>query len=189
MRKAVVGLIGLGFIALAIWFATSGLRSSSRHEATLLDLLPEDYSQKMYASQQGFSASFGTPNPTGKIPSILPLLANADLESGKAFFTRKCLHCHIASPDGGHRVGPNLWNVIGRDKGALDGFAYSKAMQEAPGIWDYEEINAFIFKPVKHVPGTRMALPGVFEPQNRANVIAYLRTLHDNPPEIPATSP
>jgi cytochrome c len=119
-------------------------------------------------------------------PSIIPLLADADVAAGEAYFKKKCALCHDASNGGANKTGPNLWNVVGHDKGSHAGFNYSSAMSAAPGNWDFDELSHFIFKPKAHVPGTIMAFAGEKKEENRADLIAWLRTMNDNPPAIPA---
>ncbi len=121
-----------------------------------------------------------------KLASIIPLLHSADAAAGEDFFNKRCTVCHGASKGGANSTGPNLWNVVGADKGTHAGFNYSKAMQASEGSWDFESLNAFLLRPNKYIPGTIMAYAGIAKEQDRANLIAYLRQQHDSPPAIPA---
>lgn len=119
------------------------------------------------------------------IEPIAPLLAKANPAAGEAAFGKKCATCHTANQGGVNKVGPNLYGILGAKKAHLDGFAYSKAMQEKGGNWDYEEINHFIIKPAAFIKGTKMAFAGVGNAQERADIIAWLRTQNANPPPLP----
>ena len=78
-------------------------------------------------------------------------------------------------------VGPNLYNVVGGPHAHMAGYAYSAGMKEKTGPWTYEELNKWLYKPAAYVPGTKMAFPGIPDPQLRANVIAWLRSLSPDP--------
>jgi cytochrome c len=114
-----------------------------------------------------------------------PLLASADVEAGQRQF-RACASCHTVDRGGPSRVGPNLWGVVGGPHAHIQGFAYSDAlaaMHDKP--WDYEELNAFFANPRAYAPGTKMNFNGIRSAQDRANLIAWLRTQHDSPPPLP----
>lgn len=98
----------------------------------------------------------------------------ADAANGEKLFKR-CATCHTLTP-GGRKIGPSLYGVFGRTSGTLDGFRYSNAMQEAAIVWSEETIDAYIANPREYVPGNRMAFPGLRNPEERADVIAYLKT-------------
>ncbi|MGE0151159.1 MAG: cytochrome c family protein [Reyranellaceae bacterium] len=116
---------------------------------------------------------------------IAPLLASANTGNGEAAFNKRCATCHTANQGGANKVGPNLFSVVGGKKAHLDGFSYSKALTEKEGPWDYEALNAFIAKPAAYIRGTKMAFAGVGNMQERADIIAWLRTQHSSPPPLP----
>ncbi|MBX3582997.1 MAG: cytochrome c family protein [Rhizobiaceae bacterium] len=123
---------------------------------------------------------------------IAVLLASADATAGQAV-EKKCSACHTIDKGGANKVGPNLWDIVNRPVAGHEGFAYSGAMKEfAQGgtvVWDYEHLNQFLLSPKGLVKGTAMGFAGLKNPTERANLIAYLRTLSDNPaplPEAPA---
>jgi cytochrome c len=118
------------------------------------------------------------------IDPIAPLLAKADADAGKAV-TKNCTSCHTFDKGGKNGVGPNLWGIVNNKRAHAEGFGYSPAMQGAGGSWDYEHINQFVANPKGAVPGTRMAFAGLRRAEDRANLIAYLRTLSDNPAPLP----
>lgn len=115
---------------------------------------------------------------------IIALLANANADNG-ANLVKKCSICHDFTKGGVNRVGPNLWDVVGSKKGHRDNFAYSKALLEKGGTWTYEDLYHMINRPSTFIPGTKMNFVGFKKPQDAADVIAYLRTLSDNPVPLP----
>jgi cytochrome c len=120
-----------------------------------------------------------------ELAPIGPKLASANVDHGKALFQQQCFTCHTIDKGGINKVGPNQWNLVGRKKGAEPGFSYSSGMQAMGGEWTYEDINHMIFKPLAFVKGTKMAFAGLPKEQDRADVIAYLRTMNDSPPALP----
>jgi cytochrome c len=123
--------------------------------------------------------------PTGPEP-IIPLLASANVQAGQAV-AKQCMSCHTFEKGGPNRVGPNLWGVVGGPKTHMQSFNYSPALQELAkkGPWTYEELNKFLFDPKADAPGTRMTFAGVKKTQDRANLVAWLRTQSDNPAPLP----
>lgn len=119
-----------------------------------------------------------------KEDGVAALLVSADAEKGKGG-TKACQACHSFEKGGPNKIGPDLWGVVERKKGSHEGFDYSAGMKEKGGAWTYEDLNAFLTKPSDYVKGTKMAFGGIGSPQDRANVIAYLRTLADSPKPLP----
>lgn len=119
-----------------------------------------------------------------KVDPIEPLLAAADVAAGQKT-ARACTACHNFDKGGAAKVGPALWGVVGRAV-ASTGFAYSDGMKShADRKWTYDELNHFLFNPKAHVPGTKMAFAGIKDTKERANVVAYLRSLADTPEALP----
>lgn len=134
---------------------------------------------------EGVEASSDTVAEKPKeLEAIEPLLASADLASGQKV-AKKCLQCHTFEKDGASKLGPNLWNIVARAVGAAEGYAYSKAMSTFGGKWDFESLNKYLYKPRQLVNGTKMSFAGLKKPQERADLIAYLRTLSDSPQPLP----
>lgn len=129
-------------------------------------------------------ATAPTPSSAEPVGPIAPLMASADPAAGEGV-AKKCLTCHTFDQGGANKTGPNLWNVLGGPVAHAADFAYSDAMLAHGGTWDYESINAFIAHPKEHVPGTKMQFVGIPKIQDRANLIAYLRTLSDSPQPLP----
>lgn len=123
--------------------------------------------------------------PAAEEKPLAELLASADAAKGEAAH-KKCLACHDFSNGGPNKTGPNLWGVVDRPIASHEGFAYSDALKaHASDKWTYENIFKFLNNPKGFAPGTKMVL-AVKSPTERANIIAYLRTLSDNPPPLPA---
>jgi cytochrome c len=122
-------------------------------------------------------------------------LATADPVAGEAVH-KKCTACHTTEKGGPNKVGPNLWDIVNRPVASHEGFAYSTPMKEfsqgGSVVWDYDHLDQFLTSPKGLVKGTAMGFAGVKNPAERANLIAYLRTLADTPaplPEAPAAEP
>ncbi|HEX5599914.1 MAG TPA: cytochrome c family protein [Hyphomicrobiaceae bacterium] len=116
---------------------------------------------------------------------IASLLQNASADSGQAAFKR-CSTCHTPDKGGRNMTGPNLWGIVGRPKGSQEGFNYSAALKEKGGEWGYEELANFIHNPRSYIPGNKMAFAGIRDNGEIADLLAYLRTLSDNPPPLPS---
>ncbi len=125
------------------------------------------------------------PAPAAELPPIGPKLKDANVAHGKQLFQQQCFTCHTVDKGGANKVGPNQWNLVGRKKASEEGFSYSSALKEKGGEWTYEDLNHMIFKPQAFVKGTKMAFAGLPKEQDRADLIAYLRTMNDNPPPLP----
>lgn len=107
---------------------------------------------------------------------IQTLLQTASVEAGLRS-AKKCIACHSFTPDGGHKIGPALWGVVGRGIGALSDFTYSSAMKNHGDNWSVEVLDAYLRNPKQYIKGTNMAFIGLRKDKERANVIAYLRSL------------
>ncbi|MFO1120165.1 MAG: c-type cytochrome [Rhodospirillales bacterium] len=123
----------------------------------------------------------GAPAPA----DVKALMASADAAAGEKVFG-KCKACHNAEKGGTNQVGPNLWNVVGAPIAHHEGFPYSAALAGRSGEkWTYDELDVYLTSPKAFAPGTKMTFPGLSKPEDRANVIAYLRTRNDSPPPLP----
>ncbi|HEX3573359.1 MAG TPA: cytochrome c family protein [Rhodopila sp.] len=125
------------------------------------------------------------PKPV-ELPPIAPLLAKADVATGESTVKKLCTSCHTFNEGGKAGVGPNLYGVVGGPHGHMEGFNYTAGMKAKTGPWTFDELNEWLHKPSAYVPGTRMAFAGISNDQQRADVIAYLRSLSSNPVPLPA---
>lgn len=105
---------------------------------------------------------------------IMELIAEADVAKGEKL-SKACAACHSFDQGGPHRVGPNLYAIVGAPKAHVGDFAYSAALAEAGGAWGYEDLNFFLWKPKKYIEGTKMNFLGLKKPGDRAAMIAWLR--------------
>ncbi len=103
-------------------------------------------------------------------------LSAADVVAGQKVF-KKCFTCHTVNAGGPNRVGPNLFDIVGREIGRHEGYRYSSAMAGLGGTWKVAALDAYLTKPKDFVPGTKMKFSGLKKEQDRINVIAYLATL------------
>ena len=115
---------------------------------------------------------------------ILAMIAGADLTAGEKL-SKKCSACHVFDAGGKNKVGPALWNVVNRPMAAADGYAYSTALAEFGGSWDYQSLNAFLAKPKVYISGTKMNYSGLKKSKDRANLIAWMRSKADSPAPLP----
>jgi len=98
-----------------------------------------------------------------------------DAAKGAKIFKTKCNQCHNAEPGSGNKQGPNLGGLFGRQSGQVQGFSYSKANKEAAVHWEETTLYEYLLNPKKYVPGTKMVFAGLKKPQDRADLIAYLK--------------
>jgi len=119
-----------------------------------------------------------------QLDPIGPMLANSDIAKGRKI-ANQCGSCHTFNKGGKNKIGPALWQVVGRDMGGVASYKYSSAMKAMKKNWGYEELNAFLIKPKKFIKGTKMAYIGLKKATDRANLIGFLRSLSDSPKPLP----
>jgi cytochrome c len=115
---------------------------------------------------------------------ISALMAMGDATAGEKIF-KKCAACHSIVKGGKNKIGPALYNVVGRQVGGVDNYKYSKALAGYDKSWSFEELNGFLLKPAKWIKGTKMAYAGLRKEKDRASVIKYLNQNSDNPKLLP----
>jgi cytochrome c len=115
---------------------------------------------------------------------ISALMAMGDLTVGEKVF-KKCAACHSIVKEGKNNIGPALYNVVGRQTGAVNDYKYSKALSGYGKEWTFEELNGYLIKPAKWIKGTKMSFAGLRKEKDRASVILYLNQNSDNPLPLP----
>ena len=121
------------------------------------------------------------PEPAEPLPVRL---ASSDPKKGEAA-AKQCAACHTFEKGGLNRVGPNLYDIVGRAKATIGGFNYSAAIKGKGGVWTYEDLDQFIANPKGYIPGTTMGYAGLARGSQRADLINYLHTLSDKPEPLP----
>ena len=134
--------------------------------------------------EQVSTSSISTTEAVEKVIDIAALMALGDVTSGEKIF-KKCAACHSINKGGKHKIGPALYNVVGRKVGGVEDYKYSKALAAYEKDWTFEELNGFLIKPAKHIKGTKMAYAGLRKEADRASVIKYLNANSDNPLPLP----
>ncbi len=119
------------------------------------------------------------------LPDFGTVLASADVAKGENI-AHRCQQCHDLTKGGPNKIGPNLWNVVGSPRGeGRGGYDFSAAMKAKGGNWTYAELFRFLKQPQAYIPGTKMTFAGLRSENDRIDLIAYLRTLSDNPAPLP----
>jgi len=125
------------------------------------------------------------------IPDWGTVLPKADIAKGQTI-TSKCASCHMFDAAGTNNIGPGLFGVVGRPPGTHAGFSYDSAMSDfakTHTAWTYDLLYQFLKGPQQFMPGTKMTFVGLKDPQDRINVIAYLRSNGSPNFPIPAPAP
>ncbi|CAG9864889.1 unnamed protein product [Phyllotreta striolata] len=102
---------------------------------------------------------------------------SGDVEKGKKLFMQRCAQCHPNQSGAKHKVGPNLSGIVGRTAGSVSGYSYSDANKKKGVTWSDSVLFDYLEDPKKYIPGTKMAFAGLKKAQDRADVIAYLKTI------------
>ncbi len=123
-------------------------------------------------------------NQTVEEVDIASLLAMGNVEHGEKVF-KKCAACHVVNKGGENKIGPALYNVLGRQVGGVDAYKYSSALVDYGKSWTFEEMNGFLRKPTSYIKGTKMAFAGLRKEKDRASVILYLNQNSDTPLPLP----
>jgi cytochrome c len=138
----------------------------------------------------GFALPIGAPAATAAAPKAAPetplpvLLGKADVAKGEND-VKICATCHNFKEGAGAKIGPDLWNVVGRPVASFPGFVYSDSLKAVGGDWTYDKLNAWITDPKAMAAGTKMAFAGEKDEKKRADILDYLHTLSDKPVELP----
>ena len=126
--------------------------------------------------------------PTAEVASAeesaLTLLASADVGKGAKTF-KKCASCHSNTDGAKHKVGPNLWDVVGRAKASAAGYKFSGALKDKGGDWSFADLDLFLASPKGFAKGTKMSFAGLKKASDRAAVLVYLQSLSKTPKPLP----
>lgn len=152
---------------------------------------------EIYRPIENRGATFLLPEPeageSGEAPVVAEIdpiavrMLTASAEAGQSLINR-CQSCHDYSPENANRTGPGIYDIVGQEIAHHEGFAYSDVLAEmgaAGEIWDYEHLDGFLASPRTYAPGTKMTFAGLSNPQDRANLIAFLRSLSNDPYPLP----
>ena len=160
-------VIGLGKIADGVFYVKK----------------PKNPGYKVEVEIQSTSGTSQAAEVVEKI-DIAALMSLGDVESGKKIF-KKCAACHSINKGGKNKIGPALYNVVGRTVGGLDDYKYSKTLASYGKEWTFEELNGFLLKPASYLKGTKMSYAGLRKEKDRASVIKYLNQNSDSPKLLP----
>ncbi len=177
-NKIAMAVLGTAFIL----FAVNLMADAIFHTAA-----PANPGYSIAAVEPAGNAKEASGGGAPSYEPVMPLLASADPDAG-ATIAKKCASCHNLEKGAGKKVGPPLYGVVDRAMASEAGFPYSAGLKEAGAgkHWTYDELNCFLWNPKKCIKGTAMGFPGLKDVKDRANVIAYLRTLSDNPAPLPS---
>ena len=174
---AIVIVIGSYAVGSALWWM-AGPAPWIRGDAPMVaEAEPAPAMAEPAAEPSGKPATEATAEPAATVVAEDAGDAGADAAAGEKV-AKKCKACHTFEKGGKNKVGPNLWAVVGRAKGGVEGFKYSADVAGLGGVWTPEEIDAFIADPKAMAPKTKMAFK-LAKDADRAAVIAYLGTLAD----------
>ncbi len=175
----------MAFLATVFVVMTAGILSDYIFDSHA----PEKPGFIIQAAEAGGEGEAGAAAPAASAVPIATLLASADATRGEAVFKR-CGACHTGEKGGPNKVGPNLWNIVDRPIATHEGFSYSGAIKDfskgGTEKWTYDHLNHFLTSPKGYIKGTAMGFAGDKKDNERADLIAYLRTLSDNPQPLPA---
>jgi len=121
---------------------------------------------------------------TDQVVDIIALLAMGNLDDGKKVW-KKCSACHSIKKGGKNKIGPALYNVLGRNVADLNDYKYSKALTAYGKSWTFEEMNGFLKKPQAYIKGTKMSFAGLKKEKDRASIILFMNQNSDNPLPLP----
>ena len=173
MNKIVGAVLLAGVIAMV-----SGLIAEGLYTGTIGEHHGEEPKRGYSIAGADVEPMEGAAAVEEKPVDIAEFMAKADANAGKALLN-KCTSCHTFDKGGRNGVGPNQFGLVGSSFAHTEGFNYSQALAELKGKkrWGHQELSDFLAAPARYIPGTKMSFAGIKNPQDRANLIAYLSTL------------
>ena len=177
LNKVIGGLLGTVFVVFSVGLVSDALFASPS---------PEKPGFAIEAAEEpaggGAGAEAAGPKP------IAELMPTASADKGAAIF-KKCEACHSGEKGGPNKVGPDLWDIVDRPVAEHEGFSYSAGMKDfskgGSEKWTYDNLYHFLISPKAFVKGTAMGFAGLKKDEDRADLLAYLRTLSDDPKPLP----
>ena len=130
------------------------------------------------------TASSSEGSSSDELVDITALLAMGNLDDAKKVW-KKCSACHSIKKGGKNKIGPALYNVLGRNVAGLDNYKYSKALMGYGKTWTFEEMSGFLKKPQAYIKGTKMAFAGLKKEKDRASILLFMNQNSDNPLPLP----
>jgi cytochrome c len=177
VNMAAGALLATVFVMMSVSIASEGIFHSEA---------PEKAGFAIVAAEEPAAGEAAAP-AAAAVP-IAQLLVKADAKAGETVF-KKCQSCHSGEKGGPNKVGPDLWGIVDRPVAEHEGFSYSAGMKDFSKAgaehWTYDNLNHFLTAPKAFVKGTAMGFAGLKNDGERANLIAYLRTLADTPVALP----
>ncbi|MCF3627622.1 cytochrome c family protein [Thalassospiraceae bacterium LMO-SO8] len=134
---------------------------------------PEKMGFEVAVADQG-DAQDAAPKEAEK--PVMELIATASADAGAKVF-KKCTACHSAEAGAKHKIGPNLWGIVGHPQGKADGYTYSGVLAGLSGKWTMEELDKFLADPKGYAPGTKMTFRGIPKNSDRAALLVFLDSL------------
>ena len=145
--------------------------------------IPEKPGYKVEVENQVTSSVSQVSEIVEKI-DIAAVMAQGDIVSGEKIF-KKCAACHSINKGGANKIGPALYNVVGRKVGSVSDYKYSKTLASYEKEWTFEELNGFLQKPSSYLKGTKMSYAGLRKEKDRASIIKYMNQSGDSPKPLP----
>lgn len=169
LNKIAAAILLASLIAMMVGFIANILYKPNLHPE------PRGYTLEITESAINSDIKTSIEQPV----DIEKLMKNANAEAGRNI-AKKCLMCHSLDKNGANKVGPHLWNIVGKEKAKVENYKYSAALSSKGGSWDEESLFHFLNKPSGYVPGTKMSFAGLNKPQDIADVIMFLKKfVHD----------
>lgn len=180
LNKIAAGVLLAGIIAMVSGLVAEGLYKSGEGHG-------KEEAKRGYTIEGAETADAGAGSAVAEQGpvDIKSFLKTANLAAGQAQL-KKCTACHSFDKGGKDGVGPNQWGLVGGQIAHKTSYAYSAALAGMKDKkWGFQELSEFLDNPKKYAPGNKMAFAGIKNPQDRANLIAYINTLSDSPLPLP----